>query len=759
MDYLEAKINQLVVENPVGQKTFVRSFTTKPRGTTEKVGKIFGLIEIGATQPKISDLIDLIIEEVKNNYYFSPDLESGEEPPSVGEKFEAALKKTNLIIASFLESEQISLDLEKVNIIIAIINNQELHFALVGNVSAILFYNINRDNYRIINILETAQTLESEPNPLKLFSQIISGRIKLRDILFISTSNILDYFSLERIKNIITENLPKEGITQLKQFFQQTSSKENFGALTLELEKTTIPLKKTLDITEFNYRQAASSDSIKELIRTEKETEKLLTPSFLPEIKKYVISLKAAFQNYLDKVKTTTTILHKKPISIHRPNIKFQPTFKPAIKSFGKISKVSKEKLQPHLLLLKKLFSVLINHPLWGKLSELINRLFGNLILKFKRLPKSSKVLLVITIILVILFTQNIIWLGYKNNREKKIERVNEVITDVTMKKNEAEASLIYRDEEQARQLLINAKNLLTNLKPLLEAQKEQITILTKDIEEQLQQLRHIMAITEPIQIVNFQNLDNQAKIAKLAILRQRTLYTQNQNNQSIYKANLDTRVMSAIYSPNSNTGNFKLGVAINDNELIFFNDSMSAFRLDPNDDTLETLAININDNAHIADATAYNNRLYLLDTANNQVYRYSKITTGYGNSQGWLQEEANLADATALTIDGSVYILKNNGEILKFENGKQVDFKINIIDPRLESPAKIKTTETSKYLYILDPPTKRLVVLDKDGNLINQYTSESFSDLKDFLVIEAEKEIYILAGNSVFGVPAEHLK
>ena len=81
------------------------------------------------------------------------------------------------------------------------------------------------------------------------------------------------------------------------------------------------------------------------------------------------------------------------------------------------------------------------------------------------------------------------------------------------------------------------------------------------------------------------------------------------------------------------------------------------------------------------------------------------------------------------------------------------------VIDPALVSPTKIKTTLESKYLYVLDPPSRRLIVLDKEGRLINQYTSDQFGDLKDFAVAEAEKKMYLLNGSSVFGIPAEHLE
>lgn len=763
MEYLEVKINQLIVETTGQGDTFVRSFTTKPEpDLLRQAGKIFGLVEIKSTDPLVPKLIDLIIEEIKNNYY-QQDWPTKKDLSYINKNFEAALKKTNLAIASFLETQQLALDLEKVNIIIAVADDKELHFAIVGDLVAVLFYNVSRYNYRIINILETSQSPATPPDPLKLFSQIISGKIGPRDILFISTLNILDYFSIDKIKNILTDQLPVDGISELKQLTGELDSRENFAALAVDLDRMTAPIKKITDLAGFDYNKAASQDSIRNLIKTEKETAKFLTPSIMPEIKKYTGSLNTAFKNYLNKVKSSSSTFYQKQKIPPRPKMpKAKSDFRlgARVQKFGKISSTSLKRVSaPVKPELKKIVANIIHHPLGKEILGLIKRLFGNFGVKFNRLPRSSKILLVLTLALAILFANSIIWLGIKNTKEKRIEELNQIIVDVENKKNEAQASLIFRDEGLARELLVEARGILIGLDTRSEAQKQQIELLITDIESQLDDLRHIIDINEPVQVVNFQNLDSQANLADLMALSRKTIYTQNRNNQSIYKANLDTRILSAIFSPDANTGNLKFEATINNNELLFFNDEAKLFQLSPGNDTIQPITIDLPQNSAIVAATAYNNRLYLLDTANSQIYRFQKAGSGYGGLRNWITEGGiNLRDAISLVVDGSVYVLKSNGEVVKFQNGRVTDFQISLVDPPFESPTKIKTVDTSNFLYILDPPTKRLVVLDKEGNLINQYFSEKFDDLKDFIVLENEKEIYLLNGSVIFGVPAEHL-
>ncbi len=749
MDYFSAKINQMVVEKS-GTKSLVRSFISKPpQELDRKRGRLFGLLEIESTKPKILDLINLIIEEIKTNYYGRRDITADTETI-----FEATLQKTNLAISAFLETEQVTLDLEKINILIGIIIDRELYFTVVGSLNIFLFQYLERREYRIINILEITKTPRIKPDPLKIFSQVITGRIGRRDILFLATPNLLDYFSLERIKNIITEdNLNLESDLKLKETIQNLNAKDNFGAIISTIEKVSQPISTPVHILKnFDYQKAAEQDSMKELIRTEKETEKLLTPSLLPEIRKYAAVFKKASQNYLAKIRNTSVIKNKKIINL--PKISLENKLSKNWINWQNLTNPWKQRVK-NFKLPEKL------HPLTQRIKYLLKLTRNRLFLTFYHLPLSRKILLIIALILALLFLQSIIWIGIKNQNQKRLEEFNRIVFEAQKSENEAEASLIYRDEDKARELLVEAKKSLLNLKPRSETQKDQIALLTDEIEKQLEKLRHLVEIEEPTLIINFQNLDSQAEIANFLVSADNKVYTQNYRNQSIYKANLITRVLSGIYSESTKIGNFILGVAINDNEIIFLDSSKKAFLLNPNDDTIENISFaSINDQANFSDLTSYNNRLYLLDKNNNQIYRYSKIADGYGNMREWLDDNrVNLRDVLNLAVDGAVYLLENNGKITKLENGKKIDFQMAVIDPPLTSPTKIKTTDQSDHLYVLDPSTKRLVVLDKEGRLISQYASEKFDNLKDFIVIESEKKIYFLNGTSIFGIPANHLK
>lgn len=763
MGYFKAKVEHLIVESPAPQRTVVRTFATKPISSISgKAGKIFGVVEIGSTDPEVNNLIDLIIDQIKNNYYYDDD--ANLETATLADRFEAALKKTNLAIASFVESEHIKLDLAKVNILLGIQKNQELHFTVTGDVGAYLFYNMPKASYKIVNILDVSSTGQTTPEPLKFFSQVISGRVRPRDILFITTTNILDYFSLETIKNAVTS---EEGIARLQSLIINTQSKENFAGLTVQLERIEEKISRPVDVNQINYQEAASQDSIRDLVRTEKETEKLLTPSIVPELKKYAKTFQSAFQTYLSKAKSSTSSLYQKQKNL-RPNLpdaRVKNNFKSKTQkpkssnNFSKTKKTSKKYLLVAWAGIINIKNFITRQSFWKKFGRLLQQLLGTLYARFNKLPASSRLLLVIAILLVVVFSGSIFWNNIQNQKQQRLENFNNTITRATGMKDEAQSSLIYRDEAQARDLLGEAVALLDSLQPKTDEEANNINSLRQEIENELQNLRHIIEIDEPVQIVNFQNLDPQAAISSFAVFNNNILYTQNQNNQSIYKADIQSRVMSSVFSPQVTTGNLKTATRISDAEIIFFSQSNAAFRLNPVNDSLQNLNLNINDNADVTDTSSYLGRLYVLDKQNSRIYRYSPTATGYGSATDWIgQAGPDLGNATSLAIDGSVYVLLDNGQIIKMQSGQVVDFTASSIDPPLENPTKIKTSENSNFLYVLDKPTRRIIVIDKEGNLINQYTSEKFTDLKDFAINEPTQELYILNGTTVYGVPMEHL-
>ena len=111
------------------------------------------------------------------------------------------------------------------------------------------------------------------------------------------------------------------------------------------------------------------------------------------------------------------------------------------------------------------------------------------------------------------------------------------------------------------------------------------------------------------------------------------------------------------------------------------------------------------------------------------------------------------LKQAQSMAIDGSIYVLNFDGVITKYFKGK----KVEDINPSLEKPLtgenKLFTGTDFDNLYISDPKNKRLIVLSREGGVINQYVNDEFANLQDFWVTNDEKEIYLLCGKKVYRI------
>ncbi len=149
------------------------------------------------------------------------------------------------------------------------------------------------------------------------------------------------------------------------------------------------------------------------------------------------------------------------------------------------------------------------------------------------------------------------------------------------------------------------------------------------------------------------------------------------------------------------------------------------------------------------------------MDAKNNLIYKHSPTTTGFAKGNLWLKENLKIDDIASWTIDGSLYLAKNNGEIWKLETGRRQNFDLSkgevtspLLDPPLTSATRIFSSPDSKNLFILDPGQKRVIIWNKkDNKLVSQFTAAEFDDLRDFFVDEKEKKIYLLNGLKILSI------
>lgn len=155
----------------------------------------------------------------------------------------------------------------------------------------------------------------------------------------------------------------------------------------------------------------------------------------------------------------------------------------------------------------------------------------------------------------------------------------------------------------------------------------------------------------------------------------------------------------------------------------------------------------------------SYFGNFYVLDPGAGQIFRYLPTSTGYGDSpQGYLPEPNPLPpDAVVdMAIDGHIYLLFADGTIRKFLGGEPVSFEIGGLSEPLKKPVAIYTApdEQGRYIYIADAGAERIVQIDKDGQLVQQFKSSNgkqFADLRGLYVDEIGGKLYFTGGNRLY--------
>jgi DNA-binding beta-propeller fold protein YncE len=150
----------------------------------------------------------------------------------------------------------------------------------------------------------------------------------------------------------------------------------------------------------------------------------------------------------------------------------------------------------------------------------------------------------------------------------------------------------------------------------------------------------------------------------------------------------------------------------------------------------------------------AFQSRVYFLDSKNNQIFRFSRGSGGYGSESAWLSDEGvNLAGAEALSIDGNIYVLERNGNLTKLFQGDKVDFALSAIDPPMEHASSLWTSEDTNFIYIIDPAGNRLIQFTKSGSLREQYIATQFSGAQGLTVDEAQNKVYLKNGKIIYSI------
>ncbi len=752
MPALRTETSHLLLYDPDKSRTTVHCYLSRPTPLEERtLGRLLLLVEIDSSEPNNQDIIQTLQADLSTHYYQSADFH-------METAFEQSLQRLNDRLHQ-LVPEHLEEWLDRFHIIIAVLKETTLHFTVVGRMHAFLIH-----RQRIIDILESSSGAATEPvNPLKIFSNIISGQLNLGDSLLFCTTSLLDYLSQEKLKRIVSEQSPTESTRTLDGLLAETDGSAGFGAVILRLEAA--PEHGTVETPVLIPQDAAPVDtaqpqtSMEQLIRREQQTNELLTHSLWPNLGR----LMKTGGRYVGGLMNDRL---RKPgdsePTPEKPTAEYRPPQQPPQRSSGMAGTIGRGFLRSVRLVavgivigiqrIVRLFRKPTFQQGVRNLPSGPNRRLAQGARWFLVLTPARRRLLLVAVVLIILFAQSVVVIGQRQETKKTNESYRELLVTAQEKVDAAQAALMIQNESAARRALTEASDALGQIPAEKKDLKDEVAALRSTIQSKLRDIQHVISV-EPELIYDLAGLEVGFSTSAIAVANKH-VYTFNTQSASIYGIAIEDKKSESIVDAPSLEHPLMAFVPDKTNPLYLLQNDGGIQELNVTDKKLASVPIAYaNVQRDIRDAFFFNNRLYTLDAKNNQIFRHQRADKGFGTGTAWITDTGvDLQDARSLAIDGAVYVLKENGTMMKFSSGKKDATAFDPVDPAFGNPTVLYTTANLGTLLVVDQKERRVVEYAKDGKFLRQYASDKLGDLRDVAVVDGM--VYVLSGTQVFRFP-----
>ncbi len=717
------EIHEFFVQGSNTERSHILLHISEPSLDEDNKGYFFALCEIIDPNINVISQIQKMIDDVESNYYEN-EFTAGEKNP-----FEISIEQINRRSRHILENSTSTL-----NLLFGVIESNKIYFASRGSLQAHLLYHKGNELHHV-NVNEEKKSPKDQ-----IFSSLVEGEIRVHDFFAITTEQVSQYFAIDRIEKILAQKDIKASALHIQKTLEQVKSENPLSGILIHRP------------TEENKIRLGKLPKIARPIQ-----------SSLPVAKSIISS---TFSNIIQKLNPTTV-----------QNGIFNPQAKPLLEN-TKINDPEKNIPRPLLFLANsisiitvafiQLFRIIFQgfFKFLGFVFVLITNRHGKRqksihsfqitirenIYKLKRLPTLSKVLLIVAIVAALTFISSIIFIKHQKKEQTQQQEYNSKIESIRDEKDTADRSMLYGDTGTALSALEHARTILESIKNHPDKNETQFQQLSNQIEADFKQLRK----QSDVATITKADIGAQFATAKTEkIIRLDTqLVAFSPNDSAYYFVNLDTGLV--VQKTHDTIPTLQNASSPKEyDKVVFTTDAEHIAEYDKNTDSLSSKDIAFpTSNVQISSLFVYNRKLYTLDINNNQIYKHSQTQTGYDKGTPWIVDTGvDIKNVVSLAIDGELYALKNTGEILKFSAGKLQTFPISGLDPALKNPSQIWAYNDVKNIYVLDPENKRIVVLDKTGTLIKQYTSSEWKNPTSMVVDEPSKKIYILDSNKILEI------
>ncbi|MCL5774780.1 MAG: hypothetical protein M1333_01045 [Patescibacteria group bacterium] len=670
MEELESQIAKITLGNFKQTKSFVYVMAEKaPANDTE----LYVVAELPFFNPAAAESCERICLAIGSS------LKRAYRQHASEGTFENALSYINEELSKLASTGQTHW-INKLNCVIAAKDKNLLTVASCGKVVAYML----RDQE-----LTDISCSTEKPSPVKTFESYASGKIRLGDLVIFSTTQLFNYLSVDRVKNILgsMDFLPatQSIIDHLK---VNAGPEVAFGILmNLQVEPGRTPSE---EVDLENY-----------LVETPAQA-----PRFWEAPKKF---LKELFMMKSSRPTSATPVALPK-----RPLLERLKSWIPKVGGFFKKTGVLLVGLGGMIVQGAKVF-----RPSY-----------------FKSLSNAKKIFYLSIVVLLAAFLLNVfIAIKVKNNRVETA-RVSVELQAAQKLANDAQSALVYNDQKQAADLLMQAKAKFQSINAK-SAPKDAYQKLS----QQLETLNAKIERNKDVKVTLVGNLSPEDRLIRLPG------YLGTQTNGQIVSFNRSTDQIQDNAIKTSE--NIKACVATKTAAVIYNGTSLLVWNaLDGK--TGPAFSTSVPDANSFAGLEYYptNNRVYLLDKSKSSAISFLVSGDKLQKPVVSLKNISAISQAQDFSIDnsGSIYILTRDA-VVKYSAGRLAEYNLPYLSKPFSGDGRIITQAN---VYILDLSGKRIIVTDKTGNLLYTIKNDQLSNPKDFEVDEKNKTIFVLNGSEL---------
>lgn len=627
---------------------------------SQREGMIFSQIEILNPWFPTSQIGQTIINTIIREYYRATDT-------SELNNFETALKKVNETLSQVTQGGETDW-IGNLHGILILINGTDIHISQTGQTQAYLFRGGK------VNHITEGLTDDSNPHPLRTFSNITSGTLQAGDRIIIANPLFLKTINLDTIKDIISVNPPSIAAHEFANILKRNralagealiiemSTKEDAAALPLEYKTDTI------------YLDQGGVGSIWHGMRG--SLSKVNLSSASPSFSKFTTSIGQTLKKADDKFDT-----HIRPHIRNAAAKTYEITKRGTNKVFNKIYKgdASNSKLGRFFIGVKTKLE-----PTFKSISSKFN--FGD---DSSPRGKARKygiwgAALIIVLIILILASR----VPKRNTISTTDSEMQNIVTDLGNKFNKVKLLSAYNDKQVA---LGELSGIFVKLNEIESKQElpPSLTELKKQAIDELGGLTGAARITDTQEITNWGDRNYIAGFGDNAYAINNFLATKVPGNEDV---GLNDINISAIAKDTEGKAIYLLS----DKGMKLINTSTNK---------LEDLKLAAGKWPTSPSFKYFNKNIYMLDPTGATIMKYVPQSDGFGEGSDYSKPEGDeLKNGIDLVVNGRVLVLMNNGNIVQFtSSGREaINFSDLPSDGFIKNPKNIFANLDSNDVVIL---------------------------------------------------------